>query len=118
MDGWFCRLVSDDDFNWLYYLFDYQYKEAVRRGAIMGKLFDWVMDFLYDLASIVLLLLPESPFQTASMAASLDKFGDIMANVNYFIPFGSMVQIMVAYLTCVLIWYAVRWILRLTQYID
>lgn len=84
----------------------------------MAKIADWFMDFLYDLAYYALYLLPETPFQLDKYETVLGKFSTVMANINYFIPFGDMLLITLGYLTCVLIWYGLRWILRLAQYID
>lgn len=84
----------------------------------MGKMADWFMDFLYDLAYYALYLLPSSPFQLDSVSSVLEKFQGIMANINYFIPFGDMLLITFGYVAAVLIWYGLRWILRLAQYID
>lgn len=84
----------------------------------MGKIVDWLLDFIYDLAVIAIGWLPDSPFQTGKIAEGLNSFADIMSGINYFVPIGSMIAITVLYLTAVLIWYGVRWILRLAQYID
>lgn len=84
----------------------------------MGKLIDWIMDFLYDLAYWALAILPNSPFQTESFIATLNKFSEVMSNINYFVPFGQMLVITSAFLGAVLIWYGVRWILRLANYIS
>ena len=84
----------------------------------MTKLFDWIMDFLYSLASAVLGVLPESPFVSDGFTSALNGFGNIMGNINYFIPFNDMFIFMGVYLLCVLIWYGARWVLRLAQYID
>lgn len=84
----------------------------------MAKLIDWLMDFIYDLAYVALSILPNSPFQTETFVATLSKFSKIMSNINYFIPFGQMLIITTAFLGAVLIWYGVRWILRLSNYIS
>lgn len=76
------------------------------------------MDFLYNLASLVLMVLPESPFQNEGFISGLNQFADIMANINYFIPFNDMFIFMGIYLVCVLIWYGARWLLRFVKYID
>ena len=84
----------------------------------MTKLFDWIMDFLYNLASAVLMVLPESPFQSDGFTSALNSFNNIMANINYFIPFNDMFIFMGVYLLCVIIWYGARWLLRFVRYID
>ena len=84
----------------------------------MAKLFDWFMDFIFDLASAALSILPDSPFQTDGFASMLESFGGIMSNINYFIPFNDMFLFMAIYLTAVLVWYGLRWVLRFAKYID
>lgn len=84
----------------------------------MGAMFDWIMDFIYDLAYVALAILPNSPFQNEKWLSGLDSFGIIMSNINYFVPFGTFLMIGAAYLTGVLIWYGVRWILRIANYIN
>lgn len=84
----------------------------------MSKFFDWFMDFLFELASLVLMLLPDSPFKTEEFVNTLMAFEKIMANINYFIPFNDMFLIMGVYLGAVIIWMGARWLLRFAQYID
>lgn len=84
----------------------------------MGKIVDWLLEFLYKLASIVLSILPDSPFQTDSFKDGLSNFSDIMGHINYFVPVGDFVTILSGFLAVTIIWYGARWILRLAQYID
>lgn len=84
----------------------------------MTKLFDWIMDFLFQIAQAVLMVLPNSPFQNQEFVTIFEKFNGIMENINYFIPFNDMFLFMGIYLVCVLIWYGARWLLRFVRYID
>lgn len=84
----------------------------------MGKIANWFLDFIYDLASVILLILPDSPFQNPEFTQGLEPFKDIMSNINYFLPIGTIVKITAAYVAAVTIWYVVRWVLRIAQYID
>jgi hypothetical protein len=84
----------------------------------MGKIVDWLLDFLYAIAQIAIGWLPDSPFQTQGFEDALSSFSGIMSNINYFVPFGGMLAITTVYLSAVLIWYGARWVLRLAQYID
>lgn len=79
---------------------------------------DTILQFLYDLAAIALALLPDSPFAALGLQSAFDTYREWMSWINYFVPVGTMLGILTAYLGCVLIWYGVRWILRLAQYID
>lgn len=84
---------------------------------MIAKIIDTIMDFLYDLAVLALAILPDSPFRDID-TSDLGIFGDVMGYVNYFVPISTFLLITTAYLSAVLVWYAVRWILRLVQYID
>lgn len=84
----------------------------------MGKIVDWILDFIYNLAVIAIAWLPDSPFQTADFKQALASFSEIMSNINYFIPFGGMFAITTIYVSAVLVWYAARWVLRIARYID
>lgn len=77
---------------------------------------DAVMNFLYEIAVIAIGWLPESPF--VNIGVGFENFRNIMGMINYFVPVGTMLGILTTYLLCVLAWYAARWILRLTKYID
>jgi hypothetical protein len=79
-----------------------------------------VMDWLASLANIALAVLPNSPIKGA-----LDDFGaftgtlqNILGWINYFVPLGIMFNIMSAYVTCVLIYYGIRLVLRWAKYIE
>lgn len=78
---------------------------------------DTIMNFLVDIASHALELLPDSPFANLEFEG-LTKFEEIMGWINYVIPFGIMVNILLTYLVAVGVWYVARWLLRLAQYID
>lgn len=84
----------------------------------MSFLTDAVLGFLYDLAVIALYILPESPFSKLEFQSALSSYSTYMSWINYFVPIGTFLNITTFYLTAVLIWYAVRWLLRLVQYID
>lgn len=71
-----------------------------------------IIQLLADAVMLILNLLPQSPF-TWELGA-LSPFWGV---VNYFIPFGALAGIMATYVTAVLVWYGVRWILRLGRYI-
>lgn len=79
-------------------------------------MFDKIMEFLYNIAVIAIGWLPESPF--VNVGVNLQGFQKIMGIINYFVPVGTMLGILTLYLGCVLAWYAARWVLRLTRYID
>jgi hypothetical protein len=79
---------------------------------------DTILSFLYTLASLAVGWLPNSPFQTSEFRDAVRPVGEVMSWVNYFVPVGQMLAVFAVYLVAVGIWYAVRWLLRLAQYID
>lgn len=83
----------------------------------MGKIIDALLEWLSDMVTAVLLLLPESPFANLSLA-TVPGFANVMGWINYFVPIGPMLGIFTAYLAAVLIWFGIRWVLRLAKYID
>lgn len=84
----------------------------------MGAIVDLILDFLYGLAALAIGWLPDSPFQTESFKHTLLGFSELMSNINYFVPVGQMLTITAAYISAVIVWYGVRWILRFVRYID
>jgi hypothetical protein len=85
---------------------------------MMGAMVDWILDFFYGLAVIAIGWLPDSPFQAQEFQQTLEGFSDLMGQINYFVPFGQMLSITAVYISAVLIWYGVRWVLRFVRYID
>lgn len=79
---------------------------------------DKVLDAIYSMLEFFLLLLPNSPIQKTELVVGDGPFREIMSFINYFVPVGTMIGIMSAYIAAVVIWYVVRWILRLGQYIS
>lgn len=61
----------------------------------------------------VLSLLPTSPFSW-----DFSFLTGYMGWVAYFIPIGSLISIMAAYVGAVLVWYGIRWLLRFVRYIG
>lgn len=86
---------------------------------IFRKIWDWIKDFGYMIASWAILLLPESPFQKfANNFTENTPFANILNYINYFVPIGPMITFLVTYVAAVAIWYIVRWALRLVKYIQ
>lgn len=86
---------------------------------IFRKIWDWIKDFGYMIASWAVLLLPESPFQKFAKNFSENApFENILNYINYFVPIGPMITFLATYVAAVAIWYIVRWALRLVKYIQ
>lgn len=84
---------------------------------MVGSVIDTILEWLSDMCIAVLMLLPESPFAGISLA-KIPGFANVLGWINYFVPIGAMLSIFTTYLLAVMIWYGVRWVLRLAQYID
>jgi hypothetical protein len=93
----------------------------------MTNIINSVIDWLASLANVALAILPESPIQSAlddnfcvesGCTIGSGPFSNIMGWINYFVPLQTMLNIMSAYVTCVLIYYGVRLILRWAKYIE
>lgn len=65
------------------------------------------------IATTLLNLLPQTPFSW-----NLGSLGTYWAYANYFIPFNLLAGITATFLTSVLVWYGLRWVLRFVKYID
>lgn len=83
----------------------------------MGKILDFLLKWLDETVAAVILLLPESPFSNLTLQ-STGIFGDVMGYINYFVPISLMIGMMTTYLAAIIIWYGIRWLLRIAQYID
>lgn len=83
----------------------------------MGNFLDDIINWAVDLVIPLLMLLPQSPIQ-AWQPTGFNQFAQIMGWVNYFVPLGAIAAIMSTYLVAVLVWYGVRWFLRIVRYIE
>ena len=72
-----------------------------------------IIKALAALVISILNILPETPFSW-----DLGSLGTYWAYANYFIPFGTLAGIMATFLISVMVWYGIRWILRVAKYID
>ena len=86
---------------------------------LFKRLWDWLTDFVYDIAYFFIMLLPASPFQEFAKEFQQDTpFENILNYLNYFVPIGAMVSFFVTYVAAVAVWYVCRWALRLVRYIQ
>lgn len=81
-------------------------------------LIDSFLDAIYDLAESALSILPDSPIQSSGVILNDGPFSNVLAYINYFVPVGAMLGILTGYLTAVAVWYIVRWLMRLSRYIQ
>lgn len=80
----------------------------------MVTIANWLIDLIYTIIMSILNILPDSPFRFSLD----DNIKTYIAYVNYFIPLGTIVTILVAFTTAVGVWYGIRWIMRLVRYIQ
>lgn len=52
---------------------------------------------------------------SAFLGDAFSVFGQFLGAINYFIPFGLMLDIAIAWVSAVLVWYVVQFVLRFVQ---
>lgn len=80
---------------------------------ILGGVTDWGFKLL--ILSIVLVLLPESPFSIVNQLITEIPY---LNYLNWFIPFSQLVGVMELYLACITIYYGYMMALRYTHVIG
>ncbi len=81
----------------------------------MNALVGTVINGLYDLLNLtidgIVSLLPS--FSLADyLTSAFSGFGEFLGAVNYFIPFGIMIDIASAWVAAITVWYVVQFVLR------
>lgn len=84
---------------------------------MIDAIINTVLQTLETIAAAVLMLLPDSPFQSITLD-NLGVLSDVMGYINYFIPMAQILGFISLYISAIVIWYSVRWILRIARYID
>lgn len=85
---------------------------------MLAKIWDGIMEFLYELVHLAIGWLPNSPLQTIDLKGYFGGFTKIMGWINYFVPVGICLNILSLYCVAIGVWYAARWVLRIAKYID
>lgn len=76
---------------------------------------------LYSLANLVIdgVSVVLKPFSLADyLTAAFAEFGDFLGAINYFVPFGIMIDIASAWIAAISTWYIVQFVLRFIQLGD
>lgn len=68
-----------------------------------------------SLASLLLNLLPNSPFRGYAFSAVTTK---LIGYLNWLIPFHLVVTSMLVYVGIVALWYVIRWGMRFVKFIE
>lgn len=79
-------------------------------GTLINALYG-LINFLID---GVCLILPSWSI-TDMLSGAFAEFGPFLGAVNYFVPFGTMIEITAAWVAAVVIWYIVQFVLRFVQ---
>jgi hypothetical protein len=74
-----------------------------------------ILGFMRDIVLAALNLLQESPFINISKDNEIIGF---FRKVNYFLPIREVLTFLPIWLSAILVWYGVRWLLRIAKYID
>lgn len=81
---------------------------------ILGEIWNWICDTLYDLLKSIIDLLPDSPFTMLSNS----PIADYLPYINYFVDFEFIVNTLLLWLIAVAGYYTYSVILRMIKTID
>ena len=80
-------------------------------------MFDALSDALVDLAVSIVELFPASPFTVLDELGNSEVY-EWLRMVNWFVPIGTFVSILEAWLTCVAVYYVYQIVLRWIRVIE
>ena len=80
-------------------------------------MFDALSDALVDLAVSIVELFPASPFTVLDELGNSEVY-EWLRMVNWFVPIGTFVSILEAWLTCVAVYYVYQIVLRWIKGIE
>lgn len=80
----------------------------------MGSIINSAIGWLTDMIGKVVDLLPDSPFNFDVP----DYVTDIIGYINFFVPVGTFVKILVAWTAAILVWYVASLLMRWIKAID
>lgn len=81
---------------------------------VFKQVFDWLGNALNQVLSWVLFMLPDSPFKLLSNS----PISQYLPYINYFIDVATILDILVAWITCIGIYYGYQVILRWIKAIN
>jgi hypothetical protein len=84
--------------------------------SIFIKLINYLIQFFAYVVTLVLNVLPDSPFSWGFVQSFIDN--PYVKFASYFIPFDAMLSFMEVYVAAVFVWYTYRWVLRFVKYIE
>ncbi|MGG1310892.1 hypothetical protein [Bacillus smithii] len=80
----------------------------------MVAIANFIIDLIHNMCMWALNILPDSPLRFTLD----DSVRQYIAYANYFIPFSLMLDVTLAYVAAVSVWYFVRWIMRMIRYVQ
>lgn len=84
----------------------------------MNKFLGTLINGLYGLVNLLIdgiaLILPSFSV-TDWLNGAFGEFSEYLGVINYFVPFGLMIEIALAWVTAISIWYVVQFVLRFVQ---
>ena len=84
----------------------------------MNNLLATIINGLYGLVNLLIdgiaLILPSFSV-TDWLSGAFSQFSPYLGMINYFVPFGLMIDIALAWVSAIAIWYVVQFVLRFVQ---
>ena len=85
---------------------------------VMNKFLGTLINGLYGLVNLLIdgiaLILPSFSV-TDWLNGAFGEFSEYLGVINYFVPFGLMIEIALAWVTAISVWYVVQFVLRFVQ---
>lgn len=78
-------------------------------GLFFTNIKNWLVDFLNEIQALIMAILPDSPFVGFVVPPDLQE---ILSYINWIVPFYLIGNILLAWLSCITIYYSVQIILR------
>ena len=76
---------------------------------------DWLTDFLNEIQAFIMALLPNSPFKDFVVPQEIQE---ILSFINWVVPFYMIGNTLLAWVTCIGVYYAYQTILRWIKSIE
>ena len=78
-------------------------------GEFFGNAKDWLADFLNEIQSVIMMLLPNSPFKDIVVPKYITE---ILGYINWLVPFYMIGNTLLAWIGAIAVYYAYQTVLR------
>ena len=78
-------------------------------GSFLGSVKDWIADYLNEIQSAIMLLLPDSPFKGLTLPESVQE---VLGYINWIVPFYMIGNTLLVWTGAIVVYYAYQLILR------